>query len=86
MRGTSDPRHADDLRSEESGYERKVRVLVGGPPLRELRCEYVNGPLCQLLITGVQPQQPGQVCNVVRIGLTDPHEVSLATVRIMRLR
>jgi hypothetical protein len=29
---------------------------------------------------GVQPQQPGQTCDVVRIRLTDPHEASLPMV------
>jgi hypothetical protein len=74
------PGHADDLRSEGSSHERQVRVPVGGPPPRELRCECVNGPLCWLLMMGVQPQQPGQVRNVVRIRLTDHHDVGPATV------
>jgi len=44
-----------------------VRILVSGPPLRELRSEHVNGPLCRLLVVGVQPQQSGQFCDVVRV-------------------
>jgi len=38
-RDQRDPGHADDLRSEDSSHERQVRVLAGGPPLREPRCE-----------------------------------------------
>ncbi len=78
-RDERDPGHADDLRLEESSHERYVRVLAGRPPLRELRCKIVDRPLCRVLMMGIQPRQPGQVCNVVRIRLTDPHDVSLAT-------
>ena len=74
-----DPGHANDLWPVEPGHERQVRVLVGGPPMREVGCECVKGPLCWLFMTGVQPQQPGQAGDVVRVGLADLHQVSLTT-------
>jgi len=55
-----------------------VRVLVRGPPLSEVLCEGVNGLLCRFLIKGVSPQQSGQVCDIIRVGLTDPHRASLS--------
>lgn len=56
--------------TEESSNERYVRVLVRGP-LRDVRCEGVNGLPCWFLIQGVSPQQLGQVCDVIRAGLTN---------------
>ena len=78
-RDERDPGHADDLWSKESGHERQVRVPVCSPPLRELHRECVNGPLIWFLLAGVQPQEPGQVRDVVPIRLADDHKVSLSS-------
>lgn len=76
-RDERDPGHTDDLRLKKPSHERQVRLPVCSPPLRELHRERVNGPLIWLLFASVQPQEPGQVRDVVRIRRADDHKVSL---------